>query len=157
MSRSCFRTETPPRLLSISHVHSDVFDCHYVGKWFLFICNASNEFKCESSRCKFMLTERNHSIAVGIVLDQTRSSTGSCNIRRDLVTHTFDATCQIAGIAAARFISESRRCIHVGLYHFCVYGIDGILFGEYCFGGYGLTEASTTATATARIKTIALF
>lgn len=111
----------------------------------------------ESSRCKFMLTERNLSIKVGIVLDQTRSSTGSCNIRCDLVTHTFYATCKIAGIAAARLLSESRRCIHVSLYHFCVYGIDGILFGEYCFGRYGPTEANTAAATTTGIKTIALF
>jgi len=88
-------------------------------------------------------------IAVGVVLDKTRSRACQGYSGCHLAAHPVHATRQKSSLIAARLVLEGRRCFHVGLHSVRLYGTDGVLSGEYCSRRLGCIGSETRATATA--------
>lgn len=138
--------EASPRLLLVPHVHTHLFDCHHVGK-----------SRSVAQPTHFSQIRNTHALnslpfAVGIVLDQTGSSAGTCYTRRDFAAHLIDSAREIASVAAARVLSQSGRRVHVGVHDFRVHGAHGVLLGEHRAGRLGATQAGAAATAPARTE-----
>lgn len=106
MPRSSFRLEAPPRILHVSYLHTNMFNCRYVCKlkrdylmfWLLTLINY----------CTFL---------VGILLDKAWSGSCPSYSRCYISSDALNATCQIASSPTARVIFKSCWCFYVNLHY----------------------------------------
>lgn len=93
---------------------------------------------------------------VGLILDQTRGSSGPSDTGGNFTADSVDAARKKSSILTTGIVSQSSRCIHVSLYDFRVHGPHGILPCEHStdirgrFDDGKATAASTCACTQCR-------
>lgn len=110
---SSFRAETPSRLLSLPHLHTRVPDSHHVGNYAKLLRHLHDLNLSQSDLLDLLKTR---SISVGIVLDKTRSSSGSSYFGSNVAADFIYATCKIPGSTSSGFLSKSCRWLYVRVY-----------------------------------------